>query len=153
MAIIYYLTRVIQCYYFREHRSSTIWRQNRHILRKLHNSKDVVFGKFIKRLSKTQPGVSKRIQAVQGQFRLYRKDKRSTSEDDFASDFDPGFFVPEDMSNADICKAAEILESLNCSSRLTIVCRQKKSNPYDFVIECIKPDEKPERLEMLKELE
>lgn len=90
MAIIYYLTRVIQCYYFREHRSSTIWRQNRHILRKLHNSKDVVFGKFIKRLSKTQPGVSKRIQAVQGQFRLYRKDKRSTSEDDFASDFDPG---------------------------------------------------------------
>lgn len=36
-----------------------------------------------------------------------------------------GLFVPEDMSKADICKAADILESLNCSSRL-IVCRQKK---------------------------
>ncbi|VDI06567.1 Hypothetical predicted protein [Mytilus galloprovincialis] len=176
--------------------------KNRHILRQLHYSKDGGFDKFIKRLSKTQPGIAKRVQAVQAQVRLSRKDNRSTYEDDFASDFDPdfqktegkvcvvskvsgrpwqvvplrdnkefpqskivklpagndrfkflGLVVPEDMSNADICKAAEILESLNCSSRLTIVCRQKRTNQYDFVIECLKPEEKAERLEMLKELE
>ncbi|CAC5381787.1 unnamed protein product [Mytilus coruscus] len=176
--------------------------KNRHILRKLHNSKDSGFEKFIKRLSKAQPGVAKRVQAVQAEVRLYRKDKSSTSDDDFASDFDPdfqrkegtvcvvskvsgrpwqviplkdnkefpkskivklpagndrfkflGLVVPEDMSNDGICKAAEILESLNSSSKLTIVCRQKKTNPYDFVIECLKPEEKVERLALLKELE
>ncbi|CAC5373111.1 unnamed protein product [Mytilus coruscus] len=51
-----------------------------------------------------------------------------------------GLVVPEDMSDEDICKAAEILEGLSCVTNVSIICRQKRSNPHDVSIECVKSE-------------
>ncbi|VDI49803.1 Hypothetical predicted protein [Mytilus galloprovincialis] len=51
-----------------------------------------------------------------------------------------GLVVPEDMSDEDICKAAEILEGLSCVTNVSIICRQKRSNSHDVIIECVKSE-------------
>ncbi|CAG2190528.1 unnamed protein product [Mytilus edulis] len=48
--------------------------------------------------------------------------------------------VPDNMSDEDICKAAEILEGLNCVTNVSIICRQKFSNPHEVIIECVKSE-------------
>ncbi|XP_076113369.1 uncharacterized protein LOC143081020 [Mytilus galloprovincialis] len=51
-----------------------------------------------------------------------------------------GLVVPDNMSDEDICKAAEILEGLNCVTTVSIICRQKHSNPHEVIIECVKSE-------------
>ncbi|XP_052059579.1 uncharacterized protein LOC127700210 isoform X2 [Mytilus californianus] len=51
-----------------------------------------------------------------------------------------GLVVPDNMSEEDICRAAEILEGLNCVTNVSIICRQKHTNPHEVIIECVKSE-------------
>lgn len=44
------------------------------------------------------------------------------------------------MKDEDICKAAEILESLNCVTKVSLICRQKHTDPHDAVIQCVRTE-------------
>ncbi|CAG2200047.1 unnamed protein product [Mytilus edulis] len=51
-----------------------------------------------------------------------------------------GLVVPDSMSDEDVCKEAEIREGLNCVTNVSIICRQKHSNPHEVIIECVKSE-------------
>ncbi|XP_071173582.1 uncharacterized protein [Mytilus edulis] len=51
-----------------------------------------------------------------------------------------GLVVPYNISNEDACKAAEILEELSCVTNVSIICRQKHSDPHEVIIECVKSE-------------
>ncbi|VDI23349.1 Hypothetical predicted protein [Mytilus galloprovincialis] len=51
-----------------------------------------------------------------------------------------GLVVPYNISNEDVCKAAEILEELSCVTNVSIICRQKHSDPHEVIIECVKSE-------------
>lgn len=63
-----------------------------------------------------------------------------------------GLVVPEGMPDADICRAAEILEGLNCVTNISVICRQKHANPHDVIIECVKSENVAETLQHLDTL-
>lgn len=45
--------------------------------------------------------------------------------------------MPNDMSDDNICRAAEILESLHCVTNVSVICRQKHTNRHDVIIDCV----------------
>ena len=45
--------------------------------------------------------------------------------------------MPDDMPDENICRAAEILESLQCVTNVSVLCRQKHANPHDIIIDCV----------------
>lgn len=51
-----------------------------------------------------------------------------------------GLVVPDNMTEGDICRAAEILEGLHCVTNVSIICRQKHTNPHDVIIECVQSE-------------
>ncbi|CAC5401517.1 unnamed protein product [Mytilus coruscus] len=51
-----------------------------------------------------------------------------------------GLVVPFEMKDEDICKAAEILESLNFVTKVSLICRQKHADPHDAVIQCVRTE-------------
>ena len=65
--------------------------KTRSIIRHLHDSdSDSDFDKFLDSLKSFQPNVANRINSVKNQVKLSRKTVDTDSEDNFASDFDPG---------------------------------------------------------------
>lgn len=64
------------------------------ILRHLHDSNtDSDFDKFLVGLESSHPILADRINSVKNNVKLCRKAEDSYSEDDFASDFDPGMKI------------------------------------------------------------
>ncbi|CAG2207049.1 unnamed protein product [Mytilus edulis] len=51
-----------------------------------------------------------------------------------------GLVVPDNMTEEDICRAAEILEGLFCVTYVSIICRQKHQNLHDVIIECVRSE-------------
>ncbi|XP_052059590.1 uncharacterized protein LOC127700211 isoform X3 [Mytilus californianus] len=51
-----------------------------------------------------------------------------------------GLVVPFEMKDEVICKTAEILESLNCVTKVSLICRQKHADPHDAVIQCVRTE-------------
>ena len=63
-----------------------------------------------------------------------------------------GLVVPEGMPDEDICRAAEILEGLNCVTNISVICRQKHANPHDVIIECVRSENVADTLQHLDKL-
>ena len=63
-----------------------------------------------------------------------------------------GLVVPEGMPDEDICRAADILEGLNCVTNISVICRQKHANPHDVIIECVRSENVADTLQHLDKL-